>query len=219
MLLLQVGSALKQPSYRRPVWVKRSISPHNLWTRLSLPDFFWLLLLGGNQRHPRPSMACAHQEPPPTGSAACWPMLRTPPSVLVPIGKLANKAAQAALLWLVCESHSCRRRRVAVMWWGMLPGVSESHSITLSSWALPQRAAGTSRSHLGRSGAWQGAAGRLQLLFNPWQQSSISVSQLKCREHKQSRTYERTSQTKAMPQFWHELVMWGKNRQKNLRFN
>lgn len=81
-----------------------------------------------------------------------------------------------------------RRRRVAVVQWGMLPGVSESHSITLSSWALLRRAAGTSRSHLGRSGAWQGAAGRLQLLFKPWQQSSISVSQQETQGAQQSRT-------------------------------
>lgn len=33
-----------------------------------------------------------------------------------------------------------------------------------------------SLSHLGRSGAWRAAAGRLQLLFKPWQQSSLSVS-------------------------------------------
>lgn len=84
-----------------------------------------------------------------------------------------------------------RRRRVAVVRWGMLPGVSESHSITLSSWALLRRATGTSRSHLGRSGAWQGAAGRLQLLFKPWQQSSISVSQQEMQGPRQSRTLQR----------------------------
>lgn len=83
---------------------------------------------------------------------------------------------------------SWRRRSVAVVQRRMLPGVLESHSITLSSWAHLRRAAGTSQSHLGRSGAWQGAAGRLQLLFKPWQQSSISVSQQEMQGAKQSWT-------------------------------
>lgn len=160
----------------------------------SLPDFCWSsaegqweLLLGDISGIPGQAWHVLSPGPPP-GPAACWPMLRTPPSVLPPVGKLANEAAQAALPWSGRLARGWRRRRVAVVRWGMLPGVSESHSITLSSWALLRRAAGTSRSHLGRSGAWQGAAGRLQLLFKPWQQSSISVSQQEMQGAQQSRT-------------------------------
>ena len=140
----------------------------------------------GYQWHPRPGMACALSRMPPPGPNACWPMLRTLPSVLPPVGKLANEPSPDS--GVRPGGWRRRRRRVAVVWRGMLPGVSESHSITLFSWALLRRAAGTSRSHLGRSGAWQGAAGRVQLLFKLWQKSSISVSQQEMQGAPQSRT-------------------------------
>lgn len=53
-----------------------------------------------------------------------------------------------------------------------------------------------SLSHLGRSGAWWGAAGCLQLLFKPWQQSSISVSQQEMEGAKLSRAQKRRAQSK-----------------------
>lgn len=54
---------------------------------------------GGYQWHPRPGVACALSRTPPPGPTACWPTLRTWPSVLPPIGKLANEATRAALPW------------------------------------------------------------------------------------------------------------------------
>lgn len=143
---------------------------------------------GGYQWHPRPGMACA--------------LSRTPPQALLHVGLRCGHHHLCCLplvswqtrlhkqpsLDLGVRPEGWRRRRVAVVRRGMLPGVSESHSITLSSWALLRRAAGTSQSHLGRSGAWQGAAGRLQLLFKPWQQSSISVSQQEMQGAQPSKT-------------------------------
>lgn len=141
----------------------------------------------GYQWHPRPGKACALSRAPSRLHAGL--RCRLHHLCCLPLVSWQTKPHKQPTPDLGVQPGGWRRRRVAVERWGMLPGVSESHSITLSSWALLRRAAGTPRSHLGRSGAWQGAAGRLQLLFKPWQQSSISVSQQEMQGAQQSRTW------------------------------
>lgn len=90
---------------KTPMWVKKNISLHHLWVEESLPDFCWSsaegqweLLLGDISGIPGQAWHVLSPGPPP-GPAACWSMLWTLPSVLPPVGKLANEAAQAALPW------------------------------------------------------------------------------------------------------------------------
>lgn len=194
-VLSWVGCAVKQPTYQRQTRGHRNTFHHTVskpseLARL-LPVIHWGPVRappGGYQWHPRPGMACAPSRLPP--SRPCCMLAYAADTTICAVSRRGvgkrGRTSSPPLVWALGPKGWRRRRVAAVVWWGMLPGVSESHSITLSSWAPLRRAAGTSRSHLGRSGAWQGAAGLIQLLFKPWQQSAISVSQQEMQGGRQS---------------------------------
>lgn len=175
------------------MWLKKNISLHYLSAGQSLPGLCWSsaeghweLLLGDISGIPGQAWHVLSPGLPPRLHAGLCCRLHH--LRCLPLVNWQTRLHKQPSPDLGTRPGGWRWMRVAVVRWEILPGVSESHSITLSSWALLRRAAGTPQSHLGRSGAWQGAAGRLQLLFKLWQQSFISVSQQETQGTQQSRT-------------------------------
>lgn len=105
-ILCWFNSALKRKKThlsKMPMWVKKD---HTTLTALSLSwaemaDFCWSSVLGDISGILGQAWYVLSPRPPYStpGPAACWPTLRTPPSVLPPVVKLANEAAQVALPW------------------------------------------------------------------------------------------------------------------------